>query len=341
MTSPRAPRTRTRLTALALVAALALAACGSSNKAPDANQDADGGSESTSSDGGGVTVTDVTGEVTLPATATKVVALEWTYVEDLLAVGVDPVGVADVTNYRDYVKAEPALADDVEDVGTRQEPSIERIRRLKPDLIIAGEGRLGGNEAELRKIAPVLEYNPYPDASTDQWAEMTDTFTQIATAVGKADEAEQVLADLDERIAGSKAAFAEADLATDRIVLAQGEGTPDAPKFRLFTSNAMVVQLAEELGLENAWDGTPEAYGFNSVTLEGLTAIEGDAWFLPVAPSAALEEFDELFGDSPLWRSLDIVKNDRVRPLSPGAWFFGGPLSADYLIGELETALIE
>ena len=39
-----------------------------------------------------ITITGVNGEVTLDKPAKKVVVLEWTYAEDLLAVGVQPAG---------------------------------------------------------------------------------------------------------------------------------------------------------------------------------------------------------------------------------------------------------
>src|SRR5690606_18466930 len=47
----------------------------------------------------------------------RVVVLEWTYAEDLLALGIQPVGVADVAGYEAWVNVEPELGDDVVDVG--------------------------------------------------------------------------------------------------------------------------------------------------------------------------------------------------------------------------------
>ncbi|HAS08956.1 MAG TPA: Fe3+-hydroxamate ABC transporter, partial [Acidimicrobiaceae bacterium] len=86
--------------------------------------------ETTEEATGPITITDGTGtEVTLEEPATTVVALEWSLAEDLLLVDVEPAGVADAANYGDWI-AEPALPEGVEDVGTRQEPSIERIQAL-------------------------------------------------------------------------------------------------------------------------------------------------------------------------------------------------------------------
>ena len=50
-----------------------------------------------------VSVKHVLGTTELPAPAKRVVVLEWTYAEDLLAVGVQPVGSADIANYKKWV----------------------------------------------------------------------------------------------------------------------------------------------------------------------------------------------------------------------------------------------
>src|SRR5690606_12284355 len=87
----------------------------------------------TESGGDPVTIQGTNGEVTLDEPAKKVVVLEWTYAEDLLAVGVQPAGMADITSYGDYVNIEPQLDDTVVDVGGRQEPNLEAIAEIDPD----------------------------------------------------------------------------------------------------------------------------------------------------------------------------------------------------------------
>lgn len=91
---------------------------------------------------GPIVLQDALGEVKLDKPAKRVVALEWTYAEDVLAVGVQPVGVADIENYKKWVNIEPKLDDQVADVGTRQEPSLESIAALEPDLIITATWRM-------------------------------------------------------------------------------------------------------------------------------------------------------------------------------------------------------
>lgn len=79
------------------------------------------------------------GEVRLTDTPKRIVALDFNYTEDLLALGITPVGVADIdspTGFNTLVNIQPALGPEVVDVGGRQGPNLEIIAELQPDLIL-------------------------------------------------------------------------------------------------------------------------------------------------------------------------------------------------------------
>ena len=88
------------ITAAALSAAL-IAACGTTEDTADA------GSPGAAASSGPVDLTDERGPVHLPAPATKVVSLEWGLTENLVALGVKPVGQADVKGYNIWAKPAP------------------------------------------------------------------------------------------------------------------------------------------------------------------------------------------------------------------------------------------
>ena len=112
--------------------------------------------------------------------AKRVVALEWDALENLVALGVKPVGAADLRGFRQYVAV--ALPGGITDVGMRQEPSIERIAKLRPDLIIVPSNRAGRNLSTLRKIARVIDTNPYPgEVNGAQFARWCGTSARSAT----------------------------------------------------------------------------------------------------------------------------------------------------------------
>jgi len=141
-------RTTRAATAALASLALALTACGSSE---DDTESSDSGSG-----GGPVTVTDSRGEeIQLDEPADEVVVLEWSEAEDLAALGVMPVGVAQVDDFKTWVNT-VQLDESVTDVGLRSEPSIDAIAGLQPDLIITEADRSRSQIEDLEEFAPVL-----------------------------------------------------------------------------------------------------------------------------------------------------------------------------------------
>lgn len=262
-------------------------------------------------------------------TVERVVALEWTYVEDLLALGIQPVGVADIDGYNVWVDIPVELAEEVSDVGTRQEPNLELIAALEPDLILTASFRAANNYDELNTIAPTIAFNPYPDPATNasQYDEMLTTFMTIADVLGLEENAEQVLDELENSFAQAQMALTAAGRADETFILSQGWVANDAATFRLFTDNAMAVQILEQIGLENAWEDAPQLYGFTEISFEGFAGIE-DTNFFYVAQGDA----NDAFADSPLWNGLPFVQSGRSYWLGGDVWLFGGPLSAQLLV---------
>lgn len=281
-----------------------------------------------------MTVTHALGETTIPATPQRIIALEWTYVEDLLALGIQPVGVADIAGYNDWVQIPVELAADVADVGTRQAPNLETIAGLAPDLILAPSFRIAEIYAQLSEIAPTLAFDAYPtDEDVTQYEEMRQTFLTIADVVDRRVEGEAVLAEMEATFAVAQEEIEAAGRLDEPFVLAQAFGE-DTVQIRLFTNNAMAVEIIEQIGLENAWqDATFQQYGFTTVSVETLPEL-GDVNFFYV-----VQDTNNVFtreSIQPIWESLAFVQNDRAYPLGGDTWLFGGPLSAEVLV---ETVL--
>lgn len=317
------------VTAGGAAVALALSAgCGSGSVA-------DPGAEETTAESGSISVATAKGDVELSEPAADVVSLEWSYTEELLALGVTPVGVADSEAYGDWVSAPGAeLPDDVTDVGSRQEPSIEKIKQLDPDVIVSDVDRLEANFDQLNDIAPVLAFQPTDEPALET---MRQNFGELAKAAGKQDEADEVLADLDDKIDEVEGRLDDAGEAGSTFALAQGFTAEGSPGIRMFTSESLAGTLIEPVGLENGWSGEPDDWGMTTVGVESLTQVDSDATFLYIA----LEEDDPFTGalaDNEVWTELPFVAEDRARALDPGTWVFGGPLSAMQLLDETAAA---
>ncbi len=288
-----------------------------------------------------VTITHALGETEIIGIPQRVVTLEWSYTENLLALGLQPVGVADIAGYSSWVKIPLLLDDDVVDVGTRQEPNLETLSGLKPDLIIAPAFRVTDFYDQLSAIAPTIAFDSYPtDETTTQFAAMQETFLLIADVLGQKDEGEAVLAAMTEHFVAAKSQLDAAGFVGEPFVLAQAFGQ-DTVSIRLFTDNAMAVEIIEQIGLENSWsDAEFQLYGFTTVgmeTLPDLGDLDGDLNFFYV-----VQDDNNVFQREsilPLWESIDFVKNGNAYPLGGDTWLFGGPLSAEVLVDIVVEAL--
>jgi ferric hydroxamate transport system substrate-binding protein len=320
--------TRAMTAALASLA-LILTACGSSEEDDSGSSDGSG-----SSDAGPVTVTDSRGEeIQLDEPADEVVALEWSEAEDLVALGVMPVGVAQVDDFKTWVNT-VELDDGVTDVGLRSEPSIDAIAGLQPDLIVTEADRSRSQIDELEEFAPVL-VTEGTDQS-DNIGQMQTNLEMIATATGTQDMADQLLADLDATITEGRQAIEDAGLDGTTFAAAHGWSEGGSVTIRMFGEGSLFSDLAEQLGLSNAWKGNVDEWGLTTTDVEAMTQL-GETQFMYIAPEDNV--FAETLPDNPIWQGLPFVENGNVHELDGGTWAFGGPKSCQQVVDEIVGVL--
>jgi len=318
-----------RLAALLLapLTALVLSACGS-----DEEQSSATAVPKTATGAGPVAITDDTGRrIKLDDPAERVVTLEWDATENALALGVDPVGAGDTEIYRDWVAAGEPIPATTAGVGGRTEPSLEKIAALQPDLIIAGRSGVEKNRSKLEQIAPVAVFEgfvPPKQQTTDdaEWQRTVEQFGETATLLGKKDRARELLAEVERDIGQARQRIADAGRAGDTVALAQGF-TDGKPTARLFDDGALLVDVAERVGLENAFKGERQDWGITASSLEGMRRVGDADWLLTMAVPED-DPFTGAWAKNPAWRRLPVVEADHVRHIGGDTWTWGGPLSA-------------
>ncbi|URJ44875.1 iron-siderophore ABC transporter substrate-binding protein [Paenibacillus polymyxa] len=324
---------------LLVVFTLTLGGCGAADKASDKDQATTSSNKAADTATGPVTVKHNRGEITLNKPAQRVVVLEWTFTEDLIALGVQPVGNADNANYKVYVTPEAALDSNVVDVGTRNEPNLEAIAALKPDLIISN---VDGNEAiydQLKAIAPTIEYN-LNDGNGYDHDKMVEIFNSIAAALGKEDKAKQVLAELDQHYAEAKEKLGAAGKSDYHYILTQAFTSQNAASLRMFSDNSVVVATLAKIGMINDWKPSKvEQYGFSTVGIEALSAVQNSNFIYIVQPDDNV--FGEPMKNNSVWNGLNFVKEKRTYSLSGTTWTFGGPLSSKGLVDQVVGAITQ
>ena len=262
------------------------------------------------------------GETCVPVTVERVVTLEHVLTELALTVGVQPVGVADVARFDVLVDFPVELDETVVDVGTRNEPNLEVITQLEPDLILAASFRVGESYDELSAIAPTLTFS-----GSDNLEVMLEMFNTVATALNREAEGEAAVDAMEAHFDDAQAALEAAELDESTFILSQNWVEESLATFRLFTDNAMAVEILERIGLENAWDAEPMPDGFTVVGIEGLADLEDTNFFYHTDQATV-----DFFAESELWNALPFVQAEHDYWLGEKVWFFGGPVSAQKLV---------
>jgi iron complex transport system substrate-binding protein len=255
-----------------------------------------------------------------------VVTLEWTSTEIALSLGISPVGCAEPSGYRTWVNMHNDLLGDVVDLGRRQQPSLEAIRKLKPDLILTSRFRHASIASALGDIAPTHLLDDQADDG-GMLAAVYRSVNQAGIALSRAEDAAGMLAKFDADLQGSKDRLGDR-IKGQRLVVAQP--LPGVPRLRLFAPNSAIVMLMQRIGFVNGVDMAPQPFGFTTIDLEGLASLDGQGKLFILAEAVP----DELL-TSALWPVLPIVAQDNVRVMDAPIWPFGSTASLQKLVGEI------
>jgi ferric hydroxamate transport system substrate-binding protein len=256
----------------------------------------------------------------------RLATVDWTIAETLLALGVTPLAVGDVSSYRAWV-GEPLLPAEVVDIGLRAQPNRELLAELKPDRILISP--LAAPLAPtLSRIAPVQSIALY-DPQTDLWQRLHEATLTIAALVNKTAEAERLLAGLDRDLAQMRT---ELPVDLPPLLVVQ---FIDERHVRVFGRHSLFEAVMQRLGLRNAWQGETNAWGFSVASIEQFMALPAARLVvvdpIPVGVSERLQE-------PGLWQHLPLVQQAPVLHL-PAVWSFGGVLAARRFASLLNEAL--
>ena len=278
---------------------------------------------------------------TMPAKPKRVVVLEFMFAEDLAALDITPVGLVDNAYYAGWIGYESKRFDGVPEVGTRQEPSLEAIASVRPDLIIGVGYRHAPIFAALDRIAPTVLFQFSPDMQQRGGEPQTQLdwtrtiFRTIGCLTGREAKTQAVEAKLDAGLARNAQRLARAGRSGEHVALLQELGLPD--RYWAYTGNSTAAGVARALGL-SLWPSEPTREGTIYVTSADLLK-KPDLAVLFVTASTADVPIDTQL-TSPVWRFVPAKRVGRVSLVEPNIWGFGGPMSALRLSDEMTSKLL-
>lgn len=277
-----------------------------------------------------VTVTDVRGDVEIPADPQRIVDLSGN--SDILSIlGYDVVGTANSDAY-DYTKFPSYLEETLkgaEILGYSMQDTmdVEAVMNLNPDLIVISTVQEKMYDA-LSEIAPTVMIQ----LEALNWK---DDVRTLAKVFNKEDVANEWIANYENK----------AKEAGDKIKAEYGEDTTylsflaSGGQFFIFDGAGFGDVLYNDMGLAKP-AGMPEQTDISLpvVTYEGLAAIQSDYIFV----IATDEDLAQLEANS-IWNNLPVVKNGNVVVLESSPYFNQGysSIGREILVDEIGDMLNE
>ena len=277
-----------------------------------------------------VTVTDVRGEVEIPANPKRIVDLSGN--SDILSIlGYKVVGTANSDAY-DYTKFPSYLEETLSGAkilgySMQDTMDVEAVMNLNPDLIVISTVQEKMYDA-LSEIAPTVMIQ----LEALNWK---DDVRALGKVFGKEDVANEWIANYEAKAkdAGDKIKAKYGDDTTYLSFLASGG------QFFVFDGAGFGDVLYKDMGLAKP-EGMPEQTDISLpvVTYEGLAAIKADYIFA----IATDEDLAQLEANS-IWNNLPAVKNGNVVILESSPYFNQGysPIGREILVDEIGDMLNE
>ena len=269
----------------------------------------------------------------------RIVTVGVTEQDTLLALGIKPIGVTEWYGEQPFATwpwAQDELGDAEPEVLTTADGfQYERIAALKPDLIIGTNAGIDATSyALLTEIAPTIAH---PKDAPQYFSRWDDQARLIAQAVGRTDEMDVILGDIEDQFAA--AATAHPEFAGKKVIFLQNAFyNGDAVAYQEGLSTAFLTDLGFAIPAElDAFATEGQAY----IPIEQLSVLDNAdvlLWGTEVPSDRdALEE-------EPLYRGLEEVKAGHLvftDGVTAGAIYFTSPLSLPFVLEHLVPALAD
>lgn len=269
--------------------------------------------------------------VTVPSAPQRVVTLSELDLDAALALGVTPVGSIDGRGQASAPRyLDPAQLDAIRSLGAIENPNLETLLELQPDLILSGPVK-PEQLAVLNQIAPTVV--------TFDWAQpWQKTLQRTADALNRKAEGEALLARYRERVAQARA----------RLLAHQGESisivrwNPKGPSYMF--KDAFASSVVEDLGLVRpGYQQDPGHTHSLPLSLESLQLLDGD-WLVigTLATSGDAVEAMAQAEQTVAFRQLSAIQAGRYAGVDGSLWTsLGGPQAAFAVIEDVERILAQ
>ena len=267
--------------------------------------------------------------VTIPAAPKRVITLSEIDLDTALTLGVTPIGTINGRGQAAPPRyLEGKLPEGIKVVGDIENPNLEILLELEPDLILTGPVK-PEQLAILNEIAPTV--------TTFNWARpWQESMLRTAHVLNKDAEARAFLDRYNAR----------AEEARERLQNYQGETfsivrwNPKGPSYMF--KDAFSSTVVEDVGLVRpAHQQDPGHTHSMALSLESLDLLDAD-WLVigTLATSGEAVEALQQAEETPAFRQLPAIQAKRFAAVDGSLWTsLGGPMAALQIIEDIESIL--
>ena len=296
-------------------AAVALTACGGGSS--------EGSGSGTTSESR--TIEHAMGETEISGTPERVVVLDTGELDSAMTLGIEPVGAVEAVEgmgYPSYLEG----TEEIENVGTIEEPNLEKIAALEPDLILSSKLRHEQIYDQLNQIAPTV----FTETTGVTWKKNFETHAEALNKVERGNTVEE-----------------EYQARIDEFQRSVGEDAPTVSVVRFLPGDTRIYQkesfigtVLEDAGLPRPPSQDMEEFAIMNASKELIPEMGGDVVFITTYGPED-ESTEQKITSDPLWQQLEAVQQDRVYEVSDDLWMLGiGYTAANGVVDDLTQYLV-
>jgi len=249
-------------------------------------------------------------------TPNRVVVLTNEANDNVLALGIKPVGAVKSwwgDPYFEYIQLD---LKGVPVVGEELQPSLEKIAAIKPDLIIGSKVRHQNIYSQLSQIAPTV----YSETIGTDWEE---NFILYAKALNREAKAQQLIAEWNQRIAEFQSKMgSKLNQKVSLVRFLSGQA-------RIYHQDNFAGKIIAEIGFKRPQSQQQDKFA-DEISLESIAQMDGDIiFYMTFNPqNSRSKELAQKWITHPLWSSLNASKNNQVYQVNDVYWNTGAGIQA-------------
>ncbi|WP_081716972.1 ABC transporter substrate-binding protein [Leptolyngbya sp. Heron Island J] len=272
------------------------------------------------------------GETCIPQTPERIVTLTMPALANLIALGIQPVGTATYGAFYG-ITVQPYLQDKVDGidwVGSNDQPNLEKLIQLNPDLILGIKKQHEPIYKQLSQIAPTVLFE-LEDRS--QWQQLV---LDLGAVLDHTPAAEKLLRTYGKRVSELREQLGEQGLQQEVSIAYVMGGDIYSEATNSFSGSILADVGLRRSPAQERVDPNNDRLIFSQ---ERIDTIDGDVLFVPKSGNQ-LDQDQDAFMQKPLWQTLKAVQQGRVYRVNLWDWTGLDILAAHEVLDDLFKYLV-